>query len=180
MVAEKPDTLITWYLEMTDRAQFVPAHLDVPMGVTILEMENPDIPYYRFLYDTVGDTFGWRDRRLMTDDELRAAITRAGVTIYVMYQLGVPCGYVELLAKDVDDQRVTEIAYLGLRPEYHGRGYGKFLLSFGIAQAWEDGADRVTLHTCNLDSESALPNYLKRGFQITRTEEEPMPDRYKT
>jgi GNAT superfamily N-acetyltransferase len=92
-----------------------------------------------------------------------------------MYVDGVPSGYVELAQQG----RETEIAYFGLRPKYHGRGLGKHLLSFGIAKAWESGAERVVVHTCNLDATSALPNYLKRGFRVYHTTEETMPDRYK-
>ena len=33
------------------------------------------------------------------------------------------------------------------------------------------GATRVWLHTCTLDGEAALPNYLRRGFTAYKTEE---------
>ncbi|MFN8527983.1 MAG: GNAT family N-acetyltransferase [Anaerolineae bacterium] len=170
-----PDTLVTWYLAMTDRAQFVPAWADETEAISILEMREPDVAYYRFLYDGVGEVFGWRDRRLMSDKELFSAISASHIRIFVMYVNGVPGGYFEL-GRYPDH---TQIEYFGLRPHLHGRGLGKHLLSETIAKAWEMGGDQVWVHTCNLDSESALPNYLKRGFQIIRTEEEPMPDRYR-
>jgi GNAT superfamily N-acetyltransferase len=137
-------------------------------------MDATDVQFYRFLYDSVGDQWAWRDRRLMSDYELATALDHASV--YVLYVDGVPAGYVEL-ARHADS---TEIAYFGLRPAYMGRGLGKYLLSFGIARAWDEGAQRVTVHTCNNDAPQALPNYLKRGFQIARIEEEPMPDRYRS
>lgn len=172
-----PDTLVTTYLEMTSRDQFTPDYGDEKPGNIRLERLNRvDVPFYRFLYDTVGDQWAWRDRRLMTDAELERAISDAGVSIYVLYVDNVPAGYIELV-KQGDS---TEIAYLGLRPNFYGQGLGKYLLSFGIARAWDEGASRIWVHTCNNDAPSALPNYIKRGFRVYRVEEEPMPDRYRT
>ena len=65
-----------------------------------------------------------------------------------------------------------------VEPRYMGRGLGKHLLSYGISRAWEMDADRVWLHTCNLDGPHALANYQKRGFKVFKVEEEPMPERY--
>ena len=76
------------------------------------------------------------------------------------------------------DDSSVEIAYFGLRRNYMGRGLGKHLLSYGVARAWEMGANRVWLHTCNLDGPHALANYQKRGFRIYDVVEEPMPELY--
>ena len=92
----------------------------------------------------------------------------------MLYVDGVPAGYVELLREGSD----TEIAYFGLRPAFIGQGLGKHLLSYGIERAWNDGAARVWLHTCNLDGPHALSNYQKRGFSIYKVNEEPMPARF--
>ncbi|MBE2267192.1 MAG: GNAT family N-acetyltransferase [Anaerolinea sp.] len=170
-----PDTFIITYLHMTDRAQFKPAYIIDP-GMAIKRLEQPTVPFYRFLYDSVGDQLRWRDRRLMTDEELHAAITDPAVSIYVLYVDDEPAGYVELHRLGMD----TEIEYFGLIPGNMGRGLGKHLLSFGIEQAWNDGAERVLVDTCNLDSLQALPNYLKRGFEVYDVQSKPMPDRYKT
>ena len=70
------------------------------------------------------------------------------------------------------------MVYFGLRAEYFGRGLGKYLLSRGVQRAWDDGARRVWVNTCNLDGPYAMANYLKRGFQIYMIEEEPMPSAY--
>lgn len=172
-----PDTLVTTYLEMTNRSQLNADYADdYPGSVRIVRMNTADVPFYRFLYDSVGDQWAWRDRRLMSDAELESALALASV--YVLYVDGVPAGYVELAPNRAENS--TEIAYFGLRPLYMGRGLGKYLLSFGIARAWDEGAQRVTVHTCNNDAPQALPNYLKRGFRVHHTEEEPMPDRYRS
>lgn len=183
-----PETLITTYLEMTDPAQFKPGFIDIP-DVTIMIMQMPDLEFYRFLYRTVGEIWRWRDRLIMPDETLKIILESEDVDVYVLYYRGVPAGYVELERQarhSVGAQRAAslytlvdvEIAYFGLRPEFIGRGLGKHLLSHGVQRAWESGASRVWLHTCNLDGPHALANYQARGFHIYEIKEEPMPPRY--
>jgi len=170
-----PDTLITTYLEMTRRSAFRPAYLnDDDSQFTVLRMTTLDIDYYRFIYRAVGEQWRWRDRLLISDEALTAILEHPDTTVDIMYVGGVPVGFIEL-KREADE---TEIAYFGLRPGYIGQGLGKHLLSWGIAQAWSDGTQRLWLHTCNLDSPYALDNYLKRGFTIYDVREEPMPARY--
>lgn len=68
------------------------------------------------------------------------------------------------------DDGSVEIVYLGLLPAYHGRGLGAWLLEQAVMLAWQQGANRIWLHTCSLDAPAALPNYLARGFHLERTE----------
>ncbi|MDZ4670257.1 MAG: GNAT family N-acetyltransferase [Phototrophicales bacterium] len=173
----KPTTLITTYLQMTHPDQFKPAFHPTP-DFSISKIDRLDPDYYLFLYRAVGYEWGWRDRFLMTSDALIAILSDAGREIYVAYADGVPAGYIEL--EKVGNE--VEIAFFGLRRLFIGRGMGKHVLSFGIERAWELAGDggRVWLHTCNLDSEMALPNYIARGFMVYQTEEEPMPEAYVT
>ncbi|HEX2905851.1 MAG TPA: GNAT family N-acetyltransferase [Phototrophicaceae bacterium] len=168
-----PETLVTTYLQMTHPSQFSPAFVE-DQRLVILKMELPDVAFYRFLYDEVGRDWRWRDRLLMTEEALQQLLTHPGASVYVLYVAGVPAGYVELCQEGND----TEITYLGLRTAYMGSGYGKHLLSYGINEAWKNGAQRVWLHTCNLDGPHALTNYLKRGFSVYNIDETPMPARY--
>ncbi len=172
-VAAIPETLVTLYLEMTDRRAFRPAYINNPR-VKIAPMSRADIAFYLFMYREVGYQWRWRDRLVMPKEELEAAISKPGVSIHILYVDGAPAGYVEL-AREGDS---TEIAYFGLREAYHGHGFGKHLLSYGIAKAWADGAKRVWVHTCNLDGPHALDNYLKRGFSVYGEDRKPMPSRY--
>jgi GNAT superfamily N-acetyltransferase len=168
-----PNTLITTYLEMTTRQQFSPSFIR-NSELRIERVNTVDVQFYRYLYQSVGEKLRWRDRLIMSTSELREILSKATTHVYVLYVSGVPAGYVEL-----DEQGdSTEIAYFGLREEYHGRGLGKHLLSFGIQQAWELGAQRVFVHTCNLDGPFALENYQKRGFRVYQQHSEPMPERY--
>ena len=173
MTMDTPDTLITWYLEMTHRAEFRPAFIRLTNGV--IERWQPTTPdEYRTLYCAVGGQYAWRDRLLMADDALMAALAAAE-----LYRLKVneePAGYVELLPVGA----AVSIEYFGLVPRFHGRGLGKHLLSFGIDRAWQMGAERIIVHTCSLDAPQALDNYLKRGFRVVRETREPMPERYRT
>ncbi|MDX1991846.1 MAG: GNAT family N-acetyltransferase [bacterium] len=172
-VETAPSILVTTYLEMTSRAAFRPSY--VQGGHFAIElMKHPDVHFYRFLYGAVGEVWRWRDRLVMPDAELEAILCDPTVSVDVLYVGGVPAGYVEL-KRDGDD---IEVAYFGLRTRYFGMGLGKHLLSHGVARAWQDGARRVWLHTCNLDSPHALDNYLKRGFRVFKVVEEAMPDLY--
>jgi GNAT superfamily N-acetyltransferase len=168
-----PETLITTYLHMTSRTQYAPATSSHPDGMLIMPMAA-DARFYKFLYSAVGEVWRWRDRLIMPEEELLAAIESPDTSIHVLYVRGVPAGYIEL----VKQGESTEIAYFGLRPEYMGQGLGKHLLSYGIERAWDEGARRVWVHTCNLDAPHALTNYLKRGFSIYDIRAQPMPERY--
>ena len=87
---------------------------------------------------------------------------------------GSPFGYIEL---DQQGESV-EIAFFGLLPQYIGMKLGGFLLSEAIRLAWSLGPKRVWVHTCTLDHEHALNNYLARGFSIYKEETvtEQIPD----
>ncbi|XWX04517.1 GNAT family N-acetyltransferase [Aggregatilineales bacterium SYSU G02658] len=172
MTMDTPDTLITWYLEMTHRAEFRPAFMRLTDG-GIERWQPASAEAYRAMYTAVGSQYAWRDRLLMPDEALMAALAAAELHRLVMS--GEPAGYVELLPISA----AVSIEYLGLIPSFHGRGLGKHLLSYAIARAWEMGAERVIVHTCNLDAPQALDNYLKRGFRIVRETHEPMPERYR-
>lgn len=169
-----PDMLVTTYLHMTSRDQFRAAYAPAD-GVRIVPLPNPDVPFYRFLYGSVGADWRWRDRLIMSDAELEAALSRPGTSVDVLYVGDVPAGYVEL----VNTGWETELAYFGLRPGFIGMGLGKHLLSHGIARAWEADIRRLWVHTCNLDSPRALDNYVKRGFRVYKVHRQPMPERYR-
>ena len=150
------------YLEMTSPEQRSPAP-GVLEPTAILRAERPTISFYRYLYDTVGADWNWFMRRRLSDDELAAIIHDDRVEVFVLYVRGVPAGYVEL------DRRVegeVEVAYFGLIPEYVGRGYGAFLLDWGLGRAWSYRPRRVWLHTCSLDHPRALGVYQRAGLTV--------------
>lgn len=169
-----PDRLITTHLAMTSRGQVRP--VPAPEGdISARPWGQVDVPFYLFLYTSVGYELRWRDRLIMPREQLEAALHQADVNI--LYVGGVPAGYIEL---ERHPDNALEVAYFGLRAEYHGRGLGKYLLSYGLLRAWDLNPTRVLVHTCNLDGPHALHTYQSRGFEVVRIEDEPMPDRYKT
>ena len=68
-------------------------------------------------------------------------------------------GYYELDRRGDD----VEIAYFGLLPAFHGRGWGGALLEHALRRGFELGS-RVWVHTCTLDGPHALANYEARGL----------------
>jgi GNAT superfamily N-acetyltransferase len=123
--------------------------------------------FYRYLYAEVGRAFRWTDRLAWSDETIRAHLATPGLSLWLLSWEGGPGGYFEL--KPHPDGSV-EIAYFGLLPEYIGRGWGKYLLSEAVREAWRVRPTRVWLHTCTLDHPAALPNYLERGFRAVREE----------
>jgi GNAT superfamily N-acetyltransferase len=138
-------------------------------GLTIMRAVRPTISFYRYLYDTVGEPWLWSDRRKLSDEALGAIIEHADVAVHVLYADGVPAGYVELDARDRD---ATEIAYLGMMPEFIGQKLGPYLLDWGIRKAWSGGTSRLWVHTCTLDHPSALGLYQRAGFRPFKREVE--------
>ena len=132
-----------------------------PGKIALMRLDRPTVSFYRYLYDTVGEDWLWYERRKLDDDALRRVIHDPAVEIYVLYVQGSPAGYVELDRRHRDQ---VEIAYFGLIPEFHGRGFGRYLLDWAVDEAWDKGPKRVWLHTCNLDHPRAIASYQRSGF----------------
>lgn len=165
----------THHLEMTDPAQHRSCHWP---GVE-LKIERAHIPcpeLNRFLYTAVGGDWYWVDRLVWSYEKWRQYLDRPELGTWVAYQRGTPAGYFELEAQPGAN---VELAYFGLLPQFVGRGLGGPLLSAAIDRAWQMGAVRVWVHTCNLDHPGALANYEARGFRVFKVEEqwEELPDR---
>ena len=155
------------YLEMRDHSELQAARSDDPR-IRIEQLQDCAPSFYRQLYVEVGKNYHWIDRLPWTDEEIAAHLAQLEISLWLMTYDRVSAGYFEL--RRCEDGS-TEIAYFGLLPEFIGRGFGKHLLTSATEQAWADGANRVWLHTCTLDDQAAMPNYLKRGFRPFRTEE---------
>ena len=154
------------YLEMRDPAQLQAAHCD-DQRIRVEQIHECPSSFFRYLYVEVGRNYHWIDRLPWTDEDIRAHLSLAGISLWLMTDDGATAGYFEL--RRCEDSSV-EIAYFGLLQEFIGRGLGKHLLTRAVRQSWADGANRVWLHTCTLDDPAAMPNYLKRGFTPFKTE----------
>lgn len=160
-----PVNVTRTYLELTEPGLLRAAEIDPLFRVVRVESCPPS--FFRYLYSEVGRNHYWRDRQGWTDAEIATYLAMPGVSLWVAWVGGAPAGYFELRHTDSGD---TEIVYFGLMPERTGQGWGKQLLTLAVRQAWSDGARRVWLHTCTLDSPRAMPNYRARGFVPFREE----------
>lgn len=168
-----PTLVTTTYLEMTGRTALRRARPPaIPFTVTRVEIPSPE--FSRFLYTTVGGRWRWHTRLSWDRDQWRRQLERPGVETWVGYARGTPAGYFELERQGQD----VEIVYFGLFPGFIGQGLGGALLTSAIERAWDMGAARVWVHTCDLDHPRALANYQARGMQVYRTEQvlEDLPD----
>jgi ribosomal protein S18 acetylase RimI-like enzyme len=129
----------------------------------------------RFLYAGVGARWRWTDRLGWDYARWLQHLDRPELETWVALEGGNPGGFFELERRAGGE---VEIAYLGLLPQFIGRGWGAHLLTAAARCGFEGGARRVWLHTCTLDHPNALPNYEARGFRVFRTEqlEEELPE----
>jgi GNAT superfamily N-acetyltransferase len=136
-------------------------------GLSIIQARKPTVPFYRFLYNTVGREYHWYSRGKLTDAELATVLANPLNEVHVLHADGTPAGFAEL------DRRVDgeiELVQFGLMPEFIGQGLGRWFLQWTIDRAWSYQPRRFWLHTCTLDHPTALPNYLKAGFSLYNTE----------
>jgi GNAT superfamily N-acetyltransferase len=155
------------YLEMRAPGQLVHAALpDADWRVERMKDCAPEL--WRFLYSEIGHEHHWIDRLPWSIDEIRAYLSDPAVTVWLLSVWSSPAGYFELRQ---DSDGAIELVYFGLLKHFHGRGLGGHFLTQAVQRAWESGATRVWLHTNTLDHRAALPNYLKRGFKVFKTED---------
>ncbi|MBC8038834.1 MAG: GNAT family N-acetyltransferase [Rhizobiales bacterium] len=138
-------------------------HVPTPVNSKLMLMraEKPSIGFYRFLYDAVGRSYHWIDRKQLDDAALATIIADSRVEIWVLYAAGQPAGFFEVNAIETP---VVELGYFGLMPEFHGLGLGKWFLAEAIRACWARKPERVIVETCTLDGPAALPLYQKLGF----------------
>lgn len=154
------------YLEMTDPVQLRVSAADRE-DVEVFRIDAPSAELARSLYCDVGRDFHWTDRLVWSDQQWRDYLHRPQLEFWIACVGDVTAGYFEL---ERQPDSAVLIAYFGLKPQFIGQGIGGWLLTSAVRRAWEMQAIRVWLHTCSLDHANALNNYLKRGFQIVRTE----------
>lgn len=151
----------TTYLEMTSPAKLQPRHSHDPR-FTIREVNHREWQLNRSLYLSVGEPWGWTDKRAWSDDQWQAYVATDALKTFLGHYDDSVAGYYELRREKSE----VEIAYFGLAPHFVGRGLGGALLTSAIEEAWRWDASRVWVHTCSLDHPSALRNYEARGMRI--------------
>lgn len=155
------------FLEMRARPAALPP--PQPKGkIAMLRAENPPVHFYRYLYDTIGDTYYWVDRRKLSDTALGEIIHHPQVELYVLYAEGSPAGMAEL---EFRDAAAAQLAYFGLMPEFVGRRLSYFFLYHTVLNAWAKPISSLLVNTCTLDHARALPLYQRIGFAPYSREE---------
>lgn len=154
------------HLEMSEPSAFRAA--EVPEGFETQMIDPPEPGLNRKFYAEVGASWKWTDRLGWSDEDWRRVVCRDELRTFVGRIYGEEAGYFELESQAEGN---VEIVYLGLLPEFIGKGLGGALLSAAVERAWRlSGARRVWVHTCSFDHEHALENYLKRGFEVFHEE----------
>lgn len=158
----------TTYLEMKSPAELRPKRSGDP-AFKVRQVVPPDWQLNRRLYRTVGEAWGWTDKRTWAAERWQRYVNTGSLRTFLGEHNGDLAGYFELHHARSD----VEIAYFGLLPQFIGRGLGGPLLTSAIELAWEWNAARVWVHTCSLDHPAALANYQARGFRIYKTTRSP-------
>ena len=158
--------VVRTYLQLTAPDQLKPAKADDNL-LRLARVPVPSVPLVQRLYREVGEAYHWLDRWTWSAEEWQAWVARPGYGLWILSYDGELAGFFELRW---DESGACEIELFGLVRKFHGRGFGKHLLTAAVEIAWAIGATRVWLHTCTLDDPAALPNYLARGFTPVRTE----------
>ena len=155
------------YLELTSFKDFKEAK-NLSEGCSV-ELTNPkDFQLNKFFYKNIGKNCQWVDRLVWTDLDWTNYVSDEKLFTYILKNEGEIAGYFELLFSK--DTREVEIAYFGILEEYFGKKLGGYLLSEAIKYSFTLGCARIWVHTCSLDHENALRNYLSRGMKIFKSE----------
>ena len=165
MMTDDQQQKITWELSLDDRDVFQPVEPSNPTAekLSFRPVDPPCAAFNWFLFQAVGEQHRWGGRGDWDQEKWNELISKPTFETWVGFLEGTPGGYAELEAQDDDSVRVV---CFGLLPQFIGHGLGSVLLTRTVARAWEMGANRVWLRTCNHDHPHARPNYEARGFRL--------------
>lgn len=150
----------TWFLTFDGKQPEAPI---LDGSINIGRWENPSVEEYLKIYEEVGSAWGWTGRLLRSRDELTEILQSANNEVWLFRTENQVAGFFELVRLEKE----TEIVYLGLKPEWIGKGLGQKLIQASVYIAGKNG-HKVWLHTCERDHPLALNTYLKAGFKIER------------
>jgi hypothetical protein len=138
----------------------------LPADTRLVRVTAPSVPFYRYLYDTVGSPHIWWIRRSLPDSSLAPLLADPAISIHVLYRGGEPMGFFELDGRPRPD---VNLSYFGLVPHAVGGGLGGPFLRAAVDEAFRDSGRGVTVNTCTADHPRALPTYLRAGFRQLRS-----------
>ena len=131
-------------------------------------VDKKDFQLNKFFYKQIGKNYQWTDRLIWTNQNWISYTSKKNLSTFVLNNNENIVGYFELIF--YKDTKEVEIAYFGILEEYFGKKLGGFLLSEAIKQSFLLDIKRIWVHTCSLDHQNALQNYLSRGMKIFKSE----------
>ena len=143
-----------------------PAAPALPGECHLVCLGEPSVPFYRYLYDTVGGPYLWWLRRTLSDERLGVLLSDPRVSVHVLYLGDEPAGFFELDGRGAFD---VNLNYFGLMPHAIGRGLGQAFLRQAVDAGWRRARRGLTVNTCTADHPRAMPTYLRGGFAPVRT-----------
>lgn len=155
--------VLTYNFEIAEPGLFKPkANFDKMVEVKQIKHDQY-LSYVMFL--GVGLPYAWGERLLWTKEQWNSYINNNDIFLYLGFAGSNLIGYFEM-HKHSDAE--MEIKYFGLLPNYIGQGLGGAFLSHAVNEAYKHGVRKISLHTCEFDSETAIKNYEARGFIKTK------------
>ena len=127
-----------------------------------------DFQINKFLYKNIGKKHQWVDRLIWSEENWINHLSNEKIKVYMLKYKQDLVGYFELIFHYKICE--VELAYFGILEEYHNKKLGSYLLSLAIRKSFLKKPKRVWLHTCSLDHENALRNYISRGMKIFKKE----------
>ena len=127
-----------------------------------------DFQLNKFFYKQIGKKYRWVDRLQWTNQNWINYVSNKNLFTFVLKDKKDLVGYFELIYHE--SKKEIEVAYFGILEEYFGQKLGGYLLSEAIKKSFTFDTQRVWAHTCSLDHQNALKNYLARGMKIFKTE----------
>ena len=140
--------------------------LRLPPDTSLVRLDRPSLPFYRYLYETVGAPYLWWLRRALPDSALAGILDDVAVSVHVLYRDGEPAGFFELDGRAQPD---VNLSYFGLVPHAVGAGLGPAFLRAAVDEAFRGSGRGVTVNTCTADHPRAMPTYLRAGFKPVRS-----------
>ena len=140
-----------------------------PKNAKIFLDTEKNININKFFYRQIGKDHFWRDRLLWSDKEWKKYINNKNLETGIIKINNEFAGFYE--QEFHKNKNEMELIQMGILKEFQGKKLGSFLLKHIIQNVFSRNIERLWVHTCSLDHQHALNNYLSKGLKIFREEE---------